>query len=306
MAATDKLKAQIMAQKFPVQTIRERTDNARLFNLKLKELIAPDLAGCVDIWEEKHGLIDPNTGVLDVTMQRDDDHHIRCEHTSPALSQSLPWLFSEPVWTKKQSAEYWKGFSFDVQALGETLFKHRNQFIPWQDHLCPKQWNTYAIRTTVPSTLDTEAHDYLDLLCPELNALREHLLNLNPQILNIFISHMLPQTTTPIHSGYSDISRHVLRCHLPVYLPEQNQSGITLNGDSHLHKLGEFLIFDDTYPHQGFNRSESHDRIVVIVDIPRPKSSLPYSNKLIPMDQTTREQLQQEMESRPCKKISLR
>ena len=239
-------------------------------------------------------------------MQRDDDHHIRSEHTSRALSESLPWLFSNPVWANEQSTEYWSGFSFDVQALGETLFKHREQFIPWQDHLCPKRWNTYAIRTTVPSTLDTESYDYLDLLCPELNDLRDHLLKLNPQILNIFISHMLPQTTTPIHSGYSDISRHVLRCHLPVFLPETNQSGITINGSSHFHTLGQFLTFDDTYPHQGFNRSLAHDRIVVIVDIPRPKSCLPYSNKIIPMDLNTREQLKQEMESRPCQRVSLR
>lgn len=251
-------------------------------------------------------MIDPNTDVLDAAMQRGDDHHILSTHTSPALAQSLLWLLSDPVWPKKQSSEYWKGFSFNVQGLGETLFKHRDEFIPWQDHLCPKQWNTSAIRTTVPSTLETQAYDYLDLLCPELNTLRDHLLKINPQILNIFISHMLPQTTTPIHSGYSDVSRHVLRCHLPVYLPEENQSGITLNGSSHFHKLGEFLIFDDTYPHQGFNQSSSHDRIVVIIDIPRPKLSLPFSNKVIPMDHRTREQLQQEMESRPCRKVSLR
>lgn len=306
MGIADKLKVQIMAQKFPIQTLQERTNNAKLFNLKLKEVIAPDLAGCIDVWEGKHGLIDPNTGVLNAGMQRDDDHHICSKYTSPALSQSMPWLMSDPVWSKEQSDEYWSGFSFDVSALGKTLFKHRKQFIPWQDHLCPKQWNTYAIRTTVPSTLDTEAYDYLDLLCPELNDLRDHLLKLHPQILNIFISHMLPLTTTPIHSGYSDISRHVLRCHLPVYLPEKNQSGITLNGSSHFHTLGQFLTFDDTYPHQGFNRSTSHDRIVVIVDIPRPTSSLPYSNKLIPMDQATSEQLHHEMKSRPCRRLSLR
>lgn len=39
MAAKDKLKVQIMAQKFPVQTLRERTANARLFNLKLKKTL---------------------------------------------------------------------------------------------------------------------------------------------------------------------------------------------------------------------------------------------------------------------------
>ena len=59
MASPDKLKVQIMAQKFPVQTLQERTDNARLFNLKLKEVIASELVGSVDIWSGKHGVIDP-------------------------------------------------------------------------------------------------------------------------------------------------------------------------------------------------------------------------------------------------------
>jgi hypothetical protein len=39
------------------------------------------------------------------------------------------------------------------------------------------------------------------------------------------------------------------------------------------HQLGEIMVFDDSKNHRAFNHSENEDRIVLIVDLMRPKGS---------------------------------
>lgn len=302
----DKLKVKLMAARFPTQTLKERTQNAQIFNKKLRKSIEKISTAVIDVWPKESGLINQQTGIIHSKMQREDDHHLLPIHSGPALIPELLTILDTPVWSEERSNNIWVNFKFDIEDLGKKLMSQRGKFLPFgQETICRENWSTHAIRLTYPSQCEEQAYDFDDLLCPELLLFRNALLKINPNILNIFLSHMGPKTSTATHSGFSDVSRHVIRCHLPVFLPEPNQSGIIIDGQTHYHRLGSFLCFDDTYPHSGFNRSITQDRIVIIIDIARPHNAFPYSNTYTPTDPLTMSQIQNDFKTRPHKRINL-
>jgi len=302
----DKLKVKLMAARFPSQILQKRTQNAQIFNKSLRKSIEKISTAVVDVWPQESGLINQKTGILHSMMQREDDHHLLPIHSGPALIPHFLAFVDTPVWSVERSSEVWGNFKFDIEDLGNKLMSHRDKFLPFgQETICRENWSTHAIRLTYPSTREELAYDFDDLLCPELLLFRDALLAVNPTILNIFLSHMGPKTSTATHSGFSDVSSHVIRCHLPVFLPEPNQSGIVIDGQTYYHRLGSFLCFDDTFPHSGFNRSSTQDRIVIIIDIARPPNAFPYSTTHIPTDALTMSQIQNDFKTRPHKRIKL-
>ena len=301
---TDKLKVKLMAARFPTQILQKRTENAQIFNNSLRKSIENTSITVVDVWPQESGLINQKTGIIKSVLQREDDHHLLPIHSGPALIPKLLTILDTPVWSDERSNEVWSKFKFDAKDLGDKLINYREKFLPFgQETICRENWSTHAIRLTYPSTLQNQAYDFDDLLCPELLLFRNTLLEVNPNILNIFLSHMGPKTSTATHSGFSDVSSHVIRCHLPVFLPEDNQSGIIIDGQVFYHRLGKFLCFDDTFPHSGFNRSTTQDRIIIIIDIVRPHNAFPYSRNYIPTDALTMSQIQNDFKTRPHKRI---
>ena len=302
----NKLKVKLMAARFPSQNLQERSQNAQIFNKSLRKSIEKISTAVVDVWPQESGLINQKTGILHSMMQREDDHHLLPLHSGPALIPQFLALVDTPVWSDERSSKVWGSFKFDIEDLGNKLMSHRDKFLPFgQETICRENWSTHAIRLTYPSTCEEFAYDFDDLLCPELLLFRNALLEVNPKILNIFLSHMGPRTSTATHSGFSDVSSHVIRCHLPIFLPEHCQSGIVIDGRTFYHRLGSFLCFDDTFPHSGFNRSSTQDRIVIIIDIARPPNAFPYSKTYIPTDELTMSQIQNDFKTRPHKRIKL-
>jgi len=102
-------------------------------------------------------------------------------------------------------------------------------------------------------------------LCPKTCAALDKV----PGITQAFFSIMDPGKCVPMHSGpYFGF----LRYHLPVHVPKENPPYITVDGRKHTWKLGEPMMFDDTWPHEVVNQSEDY-RCVLIVDVLR---SLPF------------------------------
>lgn len=88
-----------------------------------------------------------------------------------------------------------------------------------------------------------------------------------PEILSCDFSSMEPNTHILPHKGYSKM---VLRCHLPLIVPSQDLCAIRVGTETRNWKEGELLIFDDSFEHEAWNKSDKQ-RVVLMFDIPNPK-----------------------------------
>lgn len=88
-----------------------------------------------------------------------------------------------------------------------------------------------------------------------------------PEILSCDFSSMEPHTHILPHKGYSKM---VLRCHLPLIIPNQELCAIRVGNETKNWKEKELLIFDDSFEHEAWNNSDEQ-RVVLMFDIPNPK-----------------------------------
>jgi aspartyl/asparaginyl beta-hydroxylase (cupin superfamily) len=87
-----------------------------------------------------------------------------------------------------------------------------------------------------------------------------------PEILSCDYSYLEANTHIAAHKGYS---RMVLRCHLPLVVPDENLCGLRVGDETRHWKEGELLIFDDSFEHEAWNKT-NEKRIVLMFDIPNP------------------------------------
>ena len=99
-------------------------------------------------------------------------------------------------------------------------------------------------------------------LCPKT----ANLIYSIPEILSCDYSYMEPQTHILPHMGYSKM---VLRCHLPLVVSNEELCGIRVGDETRHWKEGELMIFDDSFDHEAWNKSDSK-RVVLMFDIPNP------------------------------------
>jgi len=99
-------------------------------------------------------------------------------------------------------------------------------------------------------------------LCP----LTASLIYSIPEIISCDFSFLEPKTKILPHLGYSKM---VLRCHLPLIVPEGNKCAIRVGNETHFWKEGELVIFDDSFEHEAWNDSD-RQRVVLMFDIPNP------------------------------------
>jgi beta-hydroxylase len=74
-------------------------------------------------------------------------------------------------------------------------------------------------------------------------------------------THILP------HKGFSKM---ILRCHLPLIVPEISACALRVGDEQRAWKEGELLIFDDSFEHEAWNNS-TLPRLVLMLDFPNPK-----------------------------------
>jgi beta-hydroxylase len=99
-------------------------------------------------------------------------------------------------------------------------------------------------------------------LCPQTAELVYSI----PEILSCDYSYMNPHTHVMPHKGYS---RMVLRCHLPLIVPDEELCALRVGNEIKHWKEGELIIFDDSFEHEAWNKSDGK-RVVLMFDIPNP------------------------------------
>ncbi|MEB3145977.1 MAG: aspartyl/asparaginyl beta-hydroxylase domain-containing protein [Cylindrospermopsis raciborskii 1523720] len=110
-------------------------------------------------------------------------------------------------------------------------------------------------------------------LCPKTTKVVENI----PGMITAGFSSLAPGTYIGPHFG---VSKAVLRCHLGVVVPDDN-CAIRVDKETRNWQEGKCLIFDDTYEHEAWNRSNK-TRIVLLVDFMRNN---PTSEELVTGDQ---------------------
>ena len=107
--------------------------------------------------------------------------------------------------------------------------------------------------------------------CPRTMALLQQL----PGLRTVLFSRLGPKTRLSKHQGWADLANHVLRCHLPLTMPDKaafpDSAGMWVEGEVRFHQERDFVVFDDSKFHKAFNASDS-DRVVLIFDLMRPDS----------------------------------
>ncbi|AFZ35363.1 Aspartyl/Asparaginyl beta-hydroxylase [Stanieria cyanosphaera PCC 7437] len=105
--------------------------------------------------------------------------------------------------------------------------------------------------------------------CPETTKIIETI----PGMKTAFFSILLPHKHIPEHCGPY---KGVIRYHLALKVPEQKEKcGIRVGNDIRHWTEGKSLIFDDTFPHEAWNKTDEI-RVVLFLDFVRPMR-LPWS-----------------------------
>nr|WP_161593728.1 aspartyl/asparaginyl beta-hydroxylase domain-containing protein [Parerythrobacter lutipelagi] len=87
-----------------------------------------------------------------------------------------------------------------------------------------------------------------------------------PGVVVAFLSIMEPGTHVPQHRG---LTKAWLNCHLPLKLPgTPGRCEIAIDGEIHRWREGEWLVFDDTFPHEVWNTT-SDPRLVLFLQVRR-------------------------------------
>lgn len=95
--------------------------------------------------------------------------------------------------------------------------------------------------------------------CPETHRLLQQI----PQLVTAQYSLMEPHTHIQPHKGYT---RMVLRCHLGLIVPCPDQVALRVGDQVRTWQEGKMMIFDDSYEHEAWNRSEQQ-RAVLMFDV---------------------------------------
>ena len=154
----------------------------------------------------------------------------------------------------------------NFKKIQNEVFNIKN--IKWDD--CPEKdlydngdWKIlpfYAFDNWIPSNCNK---------CPIIYDFLKNIPNLKVALL----SKLSPKMTLNPHHGWAFHSNYILRCHYGIFVPDncyilvKDNNGVSVK----YHKENEWMVFDDSKLHYAGNDSEQ-DRIILIIDIERPKN----------------------------------
>lgn len=177
-----------------------------------------------------------------------------------SLVGDTPFLDSDKFSWTALLEDNWESIN---QELGEIL-KYKEELPTFQD-ISPDQasissdnlWKTYFL------------YGYgikFDANCdrlPETTRIIEQI----PGMKTAFFSILMPGKHIPEHRGPY---KGVLRCHLGLIIPQPGELCAIRVGDEVRHwQPGKCLVFDDSYPHEAWNKTDEI-RVVLFLDIIRP------------------------------------
>ncbi len=136
--------------------------------------------------------------------------------------------------------------------LEQLQSKH---FMPWPEkYLYNEGWEVFGFYAS-GQRIDANCR-----LCPETAGLLETI----PGMMTAGFSSLAAGTSIEPHVG---ASKSVLRCHLGLIVPEQ--CAIRVGTQTAGWQEGKCMIFDDTFEHEAWNKSQ-RTRIVLLIDFQRP------------------------------------
>jgi aspartyl/asparaginyl beta-hydroxylase (cupin superfamily) len=158
----------------------------------------------------------------------------------------------------------------------EALGISKETFVPWpEEHVGGERhsWTVFPFLHTFPA-FDVSKLTWIDRtcgICPEtVRVLRDV-----PNIRTALFSRIGPGVQLSPHTGWADLSNHVLRCHLCLKVPlgphGEAVCGMEVEDEIRYHTENDILIFDDSKRHLAFNNSDTEDRVILIIDLMRPQ-----------------------------------
>ena len=102
--------------------------------------------------------------------------------------------------------------------------------------------------------------------CPQLAGL----IRANPDVLSATLSFLAPHKHIPNHRGpFRGILRFYMGLDVPVDASGKVQTVLAVDDVEHHIGTSQSILWDDTYPHEVWNRSEQ-PRIALLLDVKRP------------------------------------
>jgi len=155
-----------------------------------------------------------------------------------------------------------------------------SSWTPWpeyhfRDGGVENDWRVVPFLHTFPAT-DPGASKWIPSTCARCPAIVQVLQSLRPALRTALLSRLGPDTRLSAHTGWEDLANHVLRVHLTLVAPPLGPNGVGscgtwVEGEVRCHRERDFIVFDDSKVHKAFNLHPTESRIVLIMDLVRPK-----------------------------------
>ncbi len=176
---------------------------------------------------------------------------------TPESSRSSEMARTTPEVYDPADFPWSKGFEDAYPTIREELKGiAEERFLPYPGALAPRErWNVYPL--FYPGKVVEKAV----ASCPVTTSLARSI----PGVQMAAFSWLKPGTHIAPHKGFA---KALLRSHLAIEVPEGDVA--IRVGASHIHwNAGTYYVFDDTYEHEAWNRTEE-ERVILMVDFLRP------------------------------------
>jgi len=159
-----------------------------------------------------------------------------------------------------------------------AAWPERNHYSSSGDENGGASWSVFPLCYTFPAT-DVTRRKFIEKTCAFVPATTVLLQGIGLPLRTALFSRLDPNTKLGTHTGWSDLANHVIRVHIPLVVPRGDVCGTWVDGCVETQDAGRIVCFDDSKLHRAFNYSEKEERIVLIIDLERPKNLPPGTAK---------------------------
>lgn len=130
----------------------------------------------------------------------------------------------------------------------------QEHLVAWPErYLCKKGWDVFGLYAFNNRLEENCA------LCPETARILASI----PGMTTAMFSCLQPRTHIRPHIGYFQYSNYILRAHLGIRVPQG--CALKVNGIEQFWENGKCFVFDDTFRHEAYNKSDEL-RVVLMID----------------------------------------
>lgn len=138
--------------------------------------------------------------------------------------------------------------------LKEFKALQAEHLVAWPEkYLCKKGWDVFGM-FAFNNKLEVNCER-----CPETTRILSQI----PGMTTAMFSCLQPRTHIRPHIGYFQYSNYILRAHLGIIIPQG--TALKVNGTEKHWEAGKVFVFDDTFRHEAYNKSNEM-RVVLMID----------------------------------------